>query len=256
MKKLALWLFIASAVSALALMLSLIPDRYVYGGATTIAVTGTGAAAGSSPTYQDGTTTTVANMGSPYTSFSWTVPADCDVLMFAMSVNSSTPLTSPLVSWDYGGTNQSMTAAYTYTVEGTGAGGLWYLLTPTTGTKSFGISFTDPADESVSIAVACYANVASVGTGVVATHAGSTSASTGNISSASGSLVIEALATHDQNAGHGVTPDAGQTERHYTSESTNSYVSLCEEAGAATVVGAWTLSQSKSWIAGGISLNP
>ncbi|WP_461175385.1 DUF4347 domain-containing protein, partial [Uliginosibacterium flavum] len=133
---------------------------------------------------------------------------------------------------------------------------IWYLKTPAAGTHNIVITMPGAAKE-FTVGASSYFNVDQTATfGTVAKATGTGTAVSVNVVSASGDLVIDAIATRQQTSNP--STGAGQTQRWTNTCGVSSADPLgagSSEAGAASVTMSWTLSGSQEWATLGVSLN-
>jgi len=131
---------------------------------------------------------------------------------------------------------------------------LWRLsssTTPATGANDVVVTFTDTGPYTVCGAVTGYGVDTAAPVGTLATGTGSSTTPSIAVSGATGDLVVDVLAVHDDNA---MTVGADQTERWNIRSAGNFSGAGSTEPGAASVTMSWTLVNTRSWGMQGIAL--
>jgi len=164
--------------------------------------------------------------------------------------NSTATLTS--VTWDQGGTNQAMTRISSLSYAADTRIELWRLVNPTSGAKTLRI--VSPSSVGMAVAIVAYTGVDPKTPEDPPASASGAPGSTPSVvvSSASGDLVVDAIATKENLSAK--TVGANQTERGQLGAG-DELVAMSQEPGAASVTMSWGGS-FEEWAQVAVSLNP
>ncbi|PLK49628.1 cadherin domain-containing protein [Uliginosibacterium sp. TH139] len=196
-------------------------------------------------------TATTDTIGATSLTFSHTVDAGSNSLLIVEYSTRGT--TSPAsITWN----GMALTRLDTVSNVDVVTTEIWYLKNPGAGTANIVVTMPGPAKE-FSVGATTFLNVDQSSTfGTVAKATGIGSTASVNVSSASGDLVIDSLATRQQTGSP--TLGAGQSQLWTNSPGIGSAEPRgagSTEAGAASVSMSWTLTDSWEWASLGVSLN-
>jgi hypothetical protein len=188
--------------------------------------------------------------GATSLTFSHTCTGSDRLLIVALCVQSGA--SSPTAT--YNGTSMTLVDSITSTWVHTY---MFRLIAPTTGANNVALSWTG-SDAAIGLATSYTGVDQTTPLGTSATASGTSTAVTVDVSSASGELVVDAVA-YDQNCGgQTITVGASQTERLniLTVSACGITAGMSTESGAGATTMSWTGSDSQNWTTVGVPLKP
>lgn len=205
------------------------------------------------PTFDVASSGTAANTSSVTASL--TVSAGCaNPILIAAPAWQRNPLGTVSSAVATAGT-MTFLVGRTYDGSSTSRIELYYYV-GATGAQSVTVTF-DASKNSMTLGLRSYCNVnqaSAFGTSIAAN--GSATPITQNVTSATGELVIDAVAATG-GTGETLTVGAGQTqELNFFQDQTNHIQAASDEAGAGTVTMSWTISTNNYWASLAVPLKP
>jgi hypothetical protein len=189
--------------------------------------------------------------GAASTQMTWSISGTAQWAIGAVPIK---PASVTVTNVTYAGTNITSNLIGTATNAGNCAVSLYYMLNPPNASNN--VSVTLSGNTWFVIAASSYFGVHQTTTfGTFNSASGNSAAASVNVSSASGELVVDAMALQDDSLGG--TADSPQVERwgDWTvvgANGINNYGST--KAGAASTTMSWTLSGSSYWAFGAVTL--